>query len=137
MVKDGDPLPRWLVSGIIKIIIVINFDQHWSFLIKIVILSKIFAFFAKFLTQPNFGPEYYLDEFEIFENLKNFDGFLCRGACSTCLLLIFSGSVSSKSTLPCKEKNCNLIPKIFGPKIFAQKSGSKRFLKVKSFSKKF
>ena len=134
MVKDGDPLPRWLVSGIIKIIIVINFDQHWSFLIKIVILSKIFA---KFSTQPNFGPEYYLDEFEIFENLKNFDGFLCRGACSTCLLLIFSGSVSSKSTLPCKEKNCNLIPKNFDPKILAQKSafGQKRFLKVKSFSK--
>ena len=132
MVKDGDPLPRWLVSGIIKIIIVINFDQHWSFSIEIVILSKIFASFAKFLTRPNFGPEYYLDEFEIFENLKNFDGFLCRGACSTCLLLIFSGSVSSKSTLPCKEKNCNLIPKNFGPKILAQKSAFRRFLKAKS-----
>ena len=119
MVKDGDPLPRWLVSGIIKIIIVINFDQHWSFLIKIVILSKIFA---KFSTQPNFGPEYYLDEFEIFENLKNFDGFLCRGACSTCLLLIFSGSVSSKSTLPCKEKKTvisspKIWPENFSPKI--------------------
>ena len=142
--KTVTPSPRWIASGIIKIIIVINFDQHWSFSIKIVILSKNFVFSR---TQPNFGSEFYLDEFlkiQDFKNLKNFDGFLCRGACSTCLLLIFSGSVSSKTPLPCYEKNTVFSsPKNFG-RIFRTFLIAGRFRKKifsifsdkKSFSRK-
>ena len=77
--KTVTPSPRWIASGIIKIIIVIDFDQHWSFSIKIVILSKNFVFSR---TQPNFGSEFYLDEFLKIRNFKNLKNLMvsCVGA---------------------------------------------------------